>query len=1247
MAIMLLSSIATMWGAEVIFTPTQEVCFRTKDGNTGWEYRKDAADDGNVTFEGNYNAGIFTLMKFKVYDLDKATKLTLTLTNGSGADAIRIWSFPTNEWDATSSIDDMVNYTTQVVGFAPRGTGTPNTTYLVVKGTKVSDTEKSTFTITGDALTALRANAAADGTFTLMLTDGSLTSSSSRKYQSSNSANDEANRPTLVADLDINTVTNKATGTQWKTLNAAFSDAEITGATDAIELEVSENQTLTGRLTWNKAYALTITPTKDITIKGHTNQMWFLTNTNNGTLNIGSDTYIITLDGESKTFGAYGVTCYENNSIISLKNVNFKNFNLNNAGWLVNSKANEGQIVLENITFDNCKNPASAFINKLRVTNDRLVLKGYLNQTGCTGTTIYAASEDKNGGTNGRIKVNDNNFTANNPITIKFVGATHAENVVVVIGTTANNAAKFVLTESDYALSRKSNGDLIMVAATAQIGTTRFANLAMAAVAVNDGETITLLADQELSARINVQDKAITIDGANNTIKRATSYTNGLLFLTQAKTANGKNASLTINNATIDGQNVSTTAAVIEASNSGTTTLNNVTMQNIVTSANAAIVNKTSGKLILSGTVVVPSIFLGNNHTLTATGATVSSPITLVTENSRPLGILVKGGSIDDFTNSAFRLSQQGSDLWGMPQAVAGSYSHPALLHTSADITRVKGLLTEEPYKSAYSALEAASAGTKAGAVEWLKRMDKNNWESTYSDYANFSRLVTDAKLAYYLALRYQLKGATAAATAAVNILNDWAANCKGFLRLDGYENNIPDPNEYLMLIQAYQLANAAELLTGYNGWAAADQTSFKNWMKQTFADVAIVFLSTRKNLHYWLNWDLAALNALVSVGVLCDDKALVDYALDYIENGVGTGNKDHAIVVTHNDADSDETLAQCQESGRDQGHATLNVTLMGVLCQMAANANVGKDLFTEYQALEMAEYIGKYNLKNNADAFCYDNVPFAAYSNGEVDHTTISSDARGTVRPSWELFYAYAKDNGKAARYSQMWAEQARNNNAGGETTSAQNDELGFGTLMFMSGDAADYSYTLNVSETGAATLILPFDATIPAGVECYTLNYTAGQNNVTTTTVTETLPANTPVLVKADEGDYTFNGTSIWKKSSTTTVGALTGVYQKTIVPTGSYLLSVKSGVLGFYKANDANSNDANTAESNRAYLTAESSAPMLNINLGNITGINDATLVNSEKVNSEVYDLQGRKLANPTKGMYIVNGKKVVLK
>ena len=37
--------------------------------------------------------------------------------------------------------------------------------------------------------------------------------------------------------------------------------------------------------------------------------------------------------------------------------------------------------------------------------------------------------------------------------------------------------------------------------------------------------------------------------------------------------------------------------------------------------------------------------------------------------------------------------------------------------------------------------------------------------------------------------------------------------------------------------------------------------------------------------------------------------------------------------------------LGQCQESGRDQGHATLCVSLLGAFCQMAKN--VGEDLFS------------------------------------------------------------------------------------------------------------------------------------------------------------------------------------------------------------------------------------------------------------------------------------------------------------
>ena len=420
--------------------------------------------------------------------------------------------------------------------------------------------------------------------------------------------------------------------------------------------------------------------------------------------------------------------------------------------------------------------------------------------------------------------------------------------------------------------------------------------------------------------------------------------------------------------------------------------------------------------------------------------------------------MIVEGGKTSDLTATTYRLSQQPDGIYAMPQTEAFEYAHPALLHSAAEIETAKGRLTTEPYASAYAALEAASGGQAAGAVEYLKRMDKTNWEATYPDYGNFSHAATDAKLAYELALRYQLKGATAAATSAVNILNDWATNCKGILRISGknYVNNIPDPNEYLILIQAYQFANAAELLKGYSGWTADAQGKFNTWMKETFADFAIIFLETHhgnaNSLHYWLNWDFAALNALVSVGVMTNDKALVNYALSYVDNGTGTGNKANAIVATHQDTDSDETLAQCQESGRDQGHATLDVSLLGVLCQMTQNSGANTDLWTAYKALEMAEYVGKYNLKDANGSFVYtsDKVPFTTYRNGEIEHTAISAEARGTERPCWELFHAYAKKNSKADAYTEAWVKYYRAKNAGGETTSGATDELGFGTLMY-----------------------------------------------------------------------------------------------------------------------------------------------------------------------------------------------------
>lgn len=88
--------------------------------------------------------------------------------------------------------------------------------------------------------------------------------------------------------------------------------------------------------------------------------------------------------------------------------------------------------------------------------------------------------------------------------------------------------------------------------------------------------------------------------------------------------------------------------------------------------------------------------------------------------------------------------------------------------------------------------------------------------------------------------------------------------------------------------------------------------------------------------------------------------------------------------------------------------------------------------------------------------------------------------------------------------------------------------------------------------------------------------------------------------------------------------------------------YVLNNGTQGVGFYKLKDGKS-----LSPGKAFLYYSGSGGAREFfGFDEATGI-DATLMNSEKVNSEVYDLQGRRVAQPTKGLYIVNGKKVVIK
>ena len=90
------------------------------------------------------------------------------------------------------------------------------------------------------------------------------------------------------------------------------------------------------------------------------------------------------------------------------------------------------------------------------------------------------------------------------------------------------------------------------------------------------------------------------------------------------------------------------------------------------------------------------------------------------------------------------------------------------------------------------------------------------------------------------------------------------------------------------------------------------------------------------------------------------------------------------------------------------------------------------------------------------------------------------------------------------------------------------------------------------------------------------------------------------------------------------------------------GDYVLAYQSEVRAFFPAEP----DL-TIAAGKAYLHIPAgSAPAFLPFATETTGIS-ATLKNSEKVNKEVFNLNGQRVSQPTKGLYIVGGRKVVVK
>lgn len=182
------------------------------------------------------------------------------------------------------------------------------------------------------------------------------------------------------------------------------------------------------------------------------------------------------------------------------------------------------------------------------------------------------------------------------------------------------------------------------------------------------------------------------------------------------------------------------------------------------------------------------------------------------------------------------------------------------------------------------------------------------------------------------------------------------------------------------------------------------------------------------------------------------------------------------------------------------------------------------------------------------------------------------------------------------------------------------------------------DATVSRTISDAKYATYCSPYalDFSGVSGLKAY-IAVKNNSGDIEFTQVSD-VPANTGVLLKGDAGDYAI---PVIAESTTDVDGnEFVGVTEETeVVAAGIYVLLDGDSGVGFYKTTTAFTVGANTA-----YLpaTVANAARKFIAFDGGATAIKS---VKSQQKGSDIYNLQGQRVKAAKRGLYIVNGKKVI--
>lgn len=420
------------------------------------------------------------------------------------------------------------------------------------------------------------------------------------------------------------------------------------------------------------------------------------------------------------------------------------------------------------------------------------------------------------------------------------------------------------------------------------------------------------------------------------------------------------------------------------------------------------------------------------------------------------------------------------------------TYNHPCALYSAADFKRVReaisaGTLTAEQQEE-FKALQQSryvtgEYGVTTHAHEQIVRGDP---KGTKEGVQNIADAMYDAAAAHQFGLLWQLTRNEEYAKKGVKILMDWARTCK--------EVTANDNNYYLAAgAQGFTFGLAGEELRDYEGWSESEFTEYKNFMLNVFGDKNYKFLMLHGSSncgspkHYMSNWDLVNLCSYLQIGILTENDEIVKFVTNYFtKTGDGLGAIPNLLQATYDFTTPEgvEKIAQAQESGRDQGHATMAIVVAANLAQAAwalyeDNPDYADlDYFSsnDQALLHMAEYNAMANLKTGTHAqitiangtgvqggewlYPLTAIPFTVVGpwcnntshEAGKQQQAFGQESRGQLRPGFEIYYKHYK-NVAGSYFVKKYAEVNRPECGSGDARYGVNsgafDQIGWGTLM------------------------------------------------------------------------------------------------------------------------------------------------------------------------------------------------------